>query len=191
MRESALKRDVLLLYRRMGIRAIGNALDYRQFHAGLDVGSPDIVCILPPLALFVAVELKIGRRKQSRHQIRWQKTHEELGGFYYVVRSESDAILAMQDASAKMWDRINLHSKKERRERRRLGQWKPGNTAQSEIPMVLAGIWEKPKKPMKVEATGRQCDAGNVQHLAAQIRALPAASAYDRPSRARPRKSGS
>lgn len=178
MRESALKRDVLLLYRRMGIRAIGNALDYRQFHAGLDVGSPDIVCILPPLALFVAVELKIGRRKQSHHQIRWQKTHEELGGFYYVVRSESDAILAMQDASAKMWDRINLHSKKERRERRRLGQWKPGNTAQSEIPMVLAG-------------TGRQCDAGNVQHLAAQIRALPAASAYDRPSRARPRKSGS
>jgi hypothetical protein len=99
-----LKERVLRKLRSLGLHAFNNS-------AGLGVGSPDIVVVLPPLGVFVGLELKIGDREQSEGQVAWQREHEKLGGLYYVVHTVTEAVHSMKAANFEMWRRIDAASR--------------------------------------------------------------------------------
>jgi hypothetical protein len=109
-KESVLKQEILGRLRANGYRVISNALFYKYFRSGLDPGSPDIVCVLPPIGVFVGLELKVGAETQSKTQIDWQKRHEELGGLYYIVYSCDEALQAMNQAAREIQSRINIEA---------------------------------------------------------------------------------
>lgn len=81
------------------LRAKGRGGKQYPLRYGLGVGGADIVGLLRPSGRFFALECK-ARTGQSDAQKAWQKVVTESGGFYAVVRSMQDVILALEWASA-------------------------------------------------------------------------------------------
>ena len=73
---------------------------------GLGVGGADLVGLLKPTGRFFALEIKAARGRQSPEQIAWSRAVEGAGGFYRVVRSQEEALEAL-DAAARPTDPID------------------------------------------------------------------------------------
>lgn len=94
--EAQLKQEVLDVLKRLGVWAFGNAIDARgKYRSGLEDGSPDVICLLPPLGCLVAIELKV-LTKQSEDQKAWQARFEGIGGHYYLCKSPQAAVDCVQ-----------------------------------------------------------------------------------------------
>ncbi len=101
--EAQLKQNVLAMLKRLGIWAMGNAIDARgRYRAGLGDGSPDVLCILPPLGCLVGLELKVGKNTQQEDQKVWQTRHQQLGGMYFVCRSVQESVDAIAEARSEI-----------------------------------------------------------------------------------------
>lgn len=61
---------------------------------GLGTGSADIICVVR--GSFLALELKVGKGKQSDEQVAWQREVEAAGGRYAVVRTVAEAQAAVR-----------------------------------------------------------------------------------------------
>ena len=92
--ESDLKAACLKALKQLGVMAMGNALHRGRYKTGLGPGSPDIVAVLPPLGVFVAIELK-KETKQRPAQAMWQADFERQGGLYYQCRSVQEVAEAV------------------------------------------------------------------------------------------------
>lgn len=89
------------------VEAITNTGTIRM-RTGLCPGSADLVGILSipvtgigtlmPIGRFFALEVKTGRGVAKPHQEEWLDLVRKLGGFAAVVRSEQDAIEALERA---------------------------------------------------------------------------------------------
>lgn len=100
--EAQLKQTVLTTLKRLGIWAMGNAINARgKYRAGLEDGSPDVICILPPLGCLLGLELKVDT-KQRPAQKEWQTKHEALGGEYAIVCTVQEAVDAVTKARAEI-----------------------------------------------------------------------------------------
>lgn len=53
-------------------------------------GSADIIGLVAPDGLFLAVEFKTGRGKQEKDQLAYEKMICAIGGVYKIVRNEAD-----------------------------------------------------------------------------------------------------
>ena len=53
-------------------------------------GAPDIVIVIK--GLFIALEFKTYRGKQSQDQKNFQKALEDAGGLYFIIRSDKDLL---------------------------------------------------------------------------------------------------
>lgn len=72
------------------------------------LGVPDIILILTckNIGVMVGLEVKKEKTYQSKSQKQFQKELEEVGGFYFIVRSIDDCIKAIKDVDKKvqkMW----------------------------------------------------------------------------------------
>ena len=99
--ESDLKASCLKALGRLGVFAMGNALRGRVAKAGLGPGSPDIVVVLQPIGVFVAIELKKAT-KQRDAQAKWQARFEREGGQYFICRTMQEVVDAIATARAKI-----------------------------------------------------------------------------------------
>jgi len=72
----------------------GTAVIRGRFVKFGDLGSADIIACV--CGRFIAIECKVGRGKQSEPQQRWQAKIETAGGYYFVVRSVADVVLALE-----------------------------------------------------------------------------------------------
>jgi hypothetical protein len=95
--EADLKRACLQALARIGVFAMGNALAGRTRKAGLGPGSPDIVVVLPPIGVLVAIELK-KESKQRPTQKTWQADFERCGGIYVQCRTVKEVCEAVFSA---------------------------------------------------------------------------------------------
>jgi hypothetical protein len=66
---------------------------------GLGVGGADLVGLVLGSGRFFALEVKLPGGTQSAEQIAWGRGVEGAGGFYRVVHSVDDAMLAVRDAA--------------------------------------------------------------------------------------------
>jgi hypothetical protein len=66
---------------------------------GSRLGVPDIMVIMPPNGLLVAIECKAPKGTQSDPQKGFQRALEKVGGRYFVVRSVDDVRAALSDCS--------------------------------------------------------------------------------------------
>ena len=73
---------------------------------GLGVGGADLVGLLKGSGRFFALECKTLRGKQTPEQRAWAQAVEGAGGFYRVVRSQEEALEAL-DAAARPTDPID------------------------------------------------------------------------------------
>ena len=115
--ERSLREQILARLIELGINARINTINVRHNNPGFGVGSPDILCVLPPIAVLVGLELKMPGEVQRDTQVLWQRQHEELGGLYYVVRTVREAEKALHRANSEMWTRIDKASAVDRRSR--------------------------------------------------------------------------
>lgn len=95
-----------LPYARVWKNASGVATGFsgNKIRFGL-VGSPDIIGILNVngLGLFLGLEVKVGRDKQSVYQINFEKMVKSFGGLYFVCHSKSDALAFVTGAAKGSW----------------------------------------------------------------------------------------
>jgi hypothetical protein len=99
--ESDLKAACLKVLKRLGVNAMGNALGGRTHRTGLGPGSPDIVAVLPPIGVFLAIELKKAT-KQRVAQAKWQAMFERDGGLYFICHSVQEVATAVFAAREKI-----------------------------------------------------------------------------------------
>ena len=99
--EHDLKQACLKSLKRLGVFAMGNALHRGRYTTGLGPGSPDVVVVLPPVGVFVAIELKKAT-KQREAQAKWQADFERQGGLYFLCRSVQEVVNAVSSARAKI-----------------------------------------------------------------------------------------
>jgi hypothetical protein len=102
--ESTIQREILLaLGSRSDLflmrRNVGLARDGARVVKFGVVGEADLQGVLAPNGLAIALEVKRPGAKQSPQQRSWQSAWERRGGFYRVVRSVTDAILALDEAA--------------------------------------------------------------------------------------------
>lgn len=62
-------------------------------------GIPDILCMirvgtLPPI--FIGLEVKAGKNKQTESQIQFEKDYKQFGGLYFVVRNVEETKNALE-----------------------------------------------------------------------------------------------
>lgn len=86
--------------------AVGRGGRTYPMRYGLGVGGADLVGILKPTGRFFALECKTQRGKQTHEQLAWQRAVECAGGFYRVVRSQEEALEAL-DAATRPTDPID------------------------------------------------------------------------------------
>ena len=72
----------------------------RRVRYGLGVGSPDLVGILRGSGRVFCLEVKSDRGRASEEQLAWARAVRRLGGFAAVVRSEAEAMAALERAIA-------------------------------------------------------------------------------------------
>src|SRR5882762_7269684 len=95
MRESDTQRailDYLALKRIFHYRNNSGAFKDAQnhFYRFGALGSPDIICVI--LGIFVGIEVKAPKGKQSEHQVEFQRQLELAGGKYILAYSLDDVI---------------------------------------------------------------------------------------------------
>jgi hypothetical protein len=66
-------------------------------HPAQTRGIPDLILIIN--GLFVGIELKAGKNKQSESQVEMEKKITKAGGKYYVVRSVAGLMEVLDDLS--------------------------------------------------------------------------------------------
>ena len=86
--------------------AVGRAGKVYPVKFGLGVGGADLVGLLKGSGRFFALECKTLRGKQTPEQRAWAQAVEGAGGFYRVVRSQEEALEAL-DAAARPTDPID------------------------------------------------------------------------------------
>lgn len=92
--EADLKRACLNALKRIGVFAMGNALGGSRYRTGLGPGSPDILVVLPPIGVLVAIELKKGSKQRPAQKV-WQKDFERCGGIYVLCRTVKEVCEAV------------------------------------------------------------------------------------------------
>ena len=102
--EGDLKKACLAALGKLGVFAMGNAQSTTSLRgsAGLGKGSPDIVVVLPPIGVLVAIELKMPKGHVSEDQRAWQTKFEREGGQYFVCRSPQEVVDSVFTARAKI-----------------------------------------------------------------------------------------
>jgi hypothetical protein len=95
MRESDTQRailDYLALKRIFHYRNNSGAFKDTQnhFYRFGELSSPDIICVIN--GLFVGIEVKAPKSKQSEHQVEFQRQLEMAGGKYILAYSLDDVI---------------------------------------------------------------------------------------------------
>lgn len=111
MSETDLLQRLMLHYSAAGVRLFRNQVgtyqlaDGRWISSGLCVGSSDLIGWVPvivteamlgrALAVFVAVEGKVGRRRTTDEQARFLRAVQTAGGLAVVAREVNDVALAL------------------------------------------------------------------------------------------------
>lgn len=102
MSETDLMRSIrAAVYRQAGVMLWRNntGVDLqRGVRYGLGVGSSDLIGVLNPSGRFVALEVKMPRGRVSPEQTTWMDAVRRAGGFAAVVRSEAEALAAIDRA---------------------------------------------------------------------------------------------
>lgn len=74
------------------------------------MGSADIFSILNVngIGIWICWEIKTGNAEQKLSQIRFQAMIENFGGFYFIVREDTDVIWVLEDTKIKILERLEL-----------------------------------------------------------------------------------
>ena len=65
---------------------------------GMRAGFPDFIFLLPNKVYhYMALELKVGKNKQSEHQKEYQQAVEQAGGRYVVIYSLEEFVSAIKE----------------------------------------------------------------------------------------------
>lgn len=89
------------MLKRIGVFAMGNALGGHTYKTGLGTGSPDIIVILPPIGVMVALELKKETKQRDAQKV-WQADFEREGGQYFICHTVQEVVDAIFAARAKI-----------------------------------------------------------------------------------------
>ena len=98
--ESSVKEKIRIALHEAGVIVWCHNVDNRRLHSGLGIGVADLICIVPPIGRFLAIEIKTYRpgSDTSEEQDRFLEQVRKFGGVSGVARCVEDALALVKEA---------------------------------------------------------------------------------------------
>jgi hypothetical protein len=98
--EKSIETKIRTALHEAGVICWKHNVDNRQLHTGLGVGVSDLICIVPPIGRFLAIEIKTYRpgSDTSEAQDRFLEQVRKFGGISGVARCVDDALALVAEA---------------------------------------------------------------------------------------------